>query len=255
MNDRELKISEKEYERQSRQTAWIVTLVFHLCALLPMIFITCSPGSPIEEMTEIVGWGGSGGNPDVNAPVGEAPRGNPDATGAPRNTPQQQEPQTQTPSTATPVTPRNPDTKASQERPTESTNTPSTESPSSSSSSNAPQNTGNSDEGKGQPDTKGSKPAGGSGGSTVGVGDPGIGRCWQRSPSAAASGAKTTEEGTVQVAAIVKWDGTVTGIRKVSGSTSLFGKARSLLAGARACRADPSTPDVPITLRYRFELN
>lgn len=260
MNDRDLKISEKEFDRQSRQTAWIVTLVFHLCALLPMIFITCSPTAPPDDLTQIVGWGGSGGNPNVDAPVGPAPKGDPNAKGSSRSTPQPQEQQTTTPvnpATATPTT-RDPNTKATQEitKPNQTTSpTTNTQAQQSSTTTTTPQNTDNSGQATGNPNGVGTKPAGGSGGSTVGVGDPGIGRCWSTSPSQAARGGKTNEEGEVMVAAIVKWDGTVTSIRKVSGSTTLYNKAASLLRNAKACRAEPGAPDVPITLRYKFKLD
>lgn len=106
----------------------------------------------------------------------------------------------------------------------------------------------------GDPGGKGNKPAGGSGGSTVGVDGEGIGRCWQRSPKAMARGAVATENGTVVVAFTVKPDGKVVNIRKVSGSTSLFNQARRLLTSARACPALGS-PDVEVTrLSYTFQL-
>lgn len=251
MSDNDLKISEVEYERQSRQSAWIFTIVVHLCALLPLIFITCSPTGPGEELTEIVGWGGSGGNPDVDAPLGPAPQGDPDADGGSRSTTRQEQPTTtrsQTPETPTDRPSTNPTT-------TDKTvNTPS-ESGSSqqSSSSTEAQNNNQPGDAKGQPTGEGQKPAGGIGGVTVG--DGGLGRCWSVSPRQAASGATTQQEGQVTLRAVVKWDGTVTSISKASGSTTLFSKARTLLSRARACRATPDTPDVPITLTYNFKLN
>lgn len=252
MNDRELKLSEVEFERQSKQTAWIVTVVFHLCALLPMVFITCSPAAPEEELTQIVGWGGSGGNPDVNAPVGQAPKGDPNATGGSQSTPQNRTEQKVT----TPTQPKQDlnDKAVNEITQPNQPSTPSTNNQSGSTSSEGTQNTQNSGQQKGQPDGEGTKPAGGSGGSTVGVGTPGIGRCWSVSPSQAARKGTTNQDGSVTIRCIVKWDGTLTGIQKVSGSTTLYAKARQLLAGARACRAAPGTPDVEITLNYTFKL-
>ena len=89
----------------------------------------------------------------------------------------------------------------------------------------------------------------------MGIAGGGIGRCWNTSPGAAARGATTTQSGSVTLAFTVKADGQVTNIRKVSGATALFSKAQSLLSRARACRAEPGTPDVQAQITYNFTLN
>ena len=257
MNE-EKTISQKEFDDRNRRRSWIVTATFHVAVLLLGFLVTCAPVDPPEELTEIQ-WGGGGGIPGLDAPVGETPEGDPDggnreADPTERNTSTTERPVSQPRSSQQrPVTRDDPNAlPSSQESPSpKETTSKTTETTSSESSSNA--GTNNSDNAQGSPDAMGDKPTGGSGGSSVGVGNGNIGRCWQRSPSAVAAGQTTTQSGTVNVTVTVKPDGRVQ-VGPTSGTASLAGRARTLAGQARAC-VDLEAGDVTTTLTYRFVAN
>lgn len=251
-------ISQSTFESTNERRSWLVSLLFHLGVMLLMVFVTCSVPTPPEELTEIQ-WGGGGGVPGLDAPVGETPQGDPDGGNRDARVSQSQSrttPSNPTPNNATqrPTTSESPNSLPAAEdsrRPTETQETPST-SESNPSSSNA--GTNNADNAQGSPDASGTKPSGGSGGSSVGVGNGNIGRCWERPPSSLAAGQTTTVSGRVSVTVTVKPDGRVvpSGTSVTSGPASLASRARSLAAAARAC-ADFEAGDVTITLTYTFK--
>ncbi len=223
--------------------------------MLLMVFVTCSVPTPPEELTEIQ-WGGGGGIPGLDAPIGETPQGDPDGgnrdaqvnpSQSSRSTPDRSTPNT---STRQPTTTRTDNTlpaEQNEDRPTRQE-----DSPSESQNSESPSNPGtnNSDETQGSRDGEGTTPTGGSGGGSVGVGNGNIGRCWQVSPKATAAGQTTTISGTVNVTVTVKPDGRVIP-GGTSGTASLASRARSLAQRARACPA-LDAGDVTVTLTYVF---
>lgn len=258
MENKQLEIPESTYERKSEQTSWIVTIIFHACVMLLLVFITCSPGVEPEQLTQIE-WGG-GGIPGLDQPIGETPKGVVD--GGDRNATKPQ-PTTQPKSDPTPTTqptqqkptnrqspntvPTNQQKPKTQTQPKESTPSETKET-----TDNSNVGTNNSSSAQGTPDGTNDKPAGGAGGPGVGsFSGGGIGRSWITSPQAAASGAQSQDRGTVTLRFVVKADGTVTNITKVGGtSSSLFSMARSLLSRARASREEPGTPDVVGTITF-----
>ena len=243
-------IPQPTFDAQSNRRSWTITIGFHLAALLLMFFATCSPSAPPEELTEIQ-WGGGGGLPGVEAPVGETPQGEVD--GGNREAEQSEQESESQSERRTPREARTdaPDRlPADRERESDQTNQNATENESDP-QDNSNAGTNDSDKPQGSADGEGEKPAGGSGGSSVGVGNGNIGRCWEVSPSGAARGQTTTVSGTVNVSVVVKPDGRVI-VTGTSGTTSLAGKARSLATRARAC-SDLGAEDVSTTLTYRFQ--
>ena len=226
--------------------------------MLLMVFITCSVPTPPEELTEIQ-WGGGGGIPGLDAPIGETPRGDPDGGNrdAQENPSQssQSTPNRSTPNTSTrqPTTTRTDNTLPAEQNPDPSTRNE--DSPSESQSAESPSNPGTnqSNEAQGSPDATSTTPASGSGGGSVGVGNGNIGRCWKRSPSAVAAGETTTESGYVTVPITVKPDGRVIAGTPSRGGT-LGQRARSLASRAVAC-ADYAAGDVTTVLTYNFKAN
>lgn len=250
--------SQSTFDARNSKRSWAITAGFHIALLLLGFFATCAPVEPPEELTEIQ-WGGGGGIPGLDAPVGATPQGDPDggnrrADPTQRNTKTNQS-TTRQPRTSQerPVTRDDPNSLPSRSDQPSREDNPSkpTEATSSDNSSNA--GTNNSDKPQGTADGSGDKPSGGSGGSSVGVGNGSIGRCWQRSPSAVASGQTTTQSGTVSVTIVVKPDGRVQ-VAGTSGTASLAGRARTLAGQARAC-VDLEAGDVTTTLTYRFNAN
>ncbi len=248
--------SQSTFDAENSKRSWVITVGFHVAVLLLGFFATCSPVEPPEELTEIQ-WGGGGGIPGLDAPVGETPKGDPDggnreADPTERNTEtnpsteqtptSQERPVTRDDPNALPSSREQTSTQENNAKPTETT---------SDNSSNA--GTNNSEKPQGSADGTGEKPTGGSGGSSVGVGNGSIGRCWQRSPSAVASGQTTTQSGTVTVSITVKPDGRVQ-VEGTSGTASLAGRARTLASQARAC-VDLEAQDVRTSLTYRFVAN
>ena len=236
--NRKLEIPEETFDRRNRKDSWIASILFHVALLLPMLLITCSPATEPEELT-LIEWGG-GGDPNVNAPVGPTPKGEVDggeqkvtkpekvteATETPKTTPAKEkiyEPKKQSPKTSTKKT-------ESSEQKTSTTTTDNNEK-----KADAP---------KGNPDGEGSQPASGSGkGSASGFG-LGAGRSWIVHPRSTIPGTLAGEFGTVVVSYVVKPDGRVTSISKVSGPTSLFNKIKGGLSRARANVAEPGSPDI-----------
>ncbi len=248
------RLPEDRFERRARLRSLGATLVVHGCLLLLMVFWTCSVPSepPLEELTEIT-WG-SGGNPNVDAPDGPATRGNPDAamggsTTAPegQNPARERDPQkVRTPraASATPDRVPTPDTKSS--TPSAPTTAPSRE------NSTAPSNGSNASDGRtadgtsgpmgDRPDGTGTKPAGGSGGASVGSAT-GLGtRGWAARPRPAyPSGANV--EGTVVLRFTVMPNGDIVNVSAVKRADPAL--VSSAIAALRRSRFRPLPDDVP----------
>lgn len=264
MSEFNLKIPEKLAQERNRRTAIVTTITLHIAVLLVMVFTQCaSPTKPPEELTEIQ-WGGSGGSPNVNAPVGQAMRGTPVPEPKPVQTP------TQKPQTV-PTTQLKPDPQKVQVPTT--TNTPSRETvPSttnekptkpntSATTDNKPSTTNsssaNTTQGGQREDGTGTKPAGGSGGNTSGYSVAGLGtRGWITSPKA--NYPDEDVGGIVVLRFTVMPDGSVTNIQPVRrAAASLVNAATAGLRKARARALPASAPQVPQqgTITYTFQLN
>lgn len=258
MTDRELQISQTKFDSDIKQRSWIVSIVFHVCALLLLLLITCSPRTEPEELIEIT-WGGSGGVPGIDAPMGKTPQGTPEGTPKPQQQEQQRSDAQTAQSQAVPETPRNTRNPAL-ETPQEDKPSNTEQTTSSQESNNTPDNNTaeNTDTPQGSQDGTGEKPASGSGGNTVGsFGVEGFGtRGWIRSPRATAP-AGTNEEGQVILSFKVLPNGAVTGVRPIkTASSRLTQLAMSALRGAAARPLPPNAEQVTINCRitYTFKL-
>ncbi|MGE3800047.1 MAG: hypothetical protein AB7H80_03425 [Candidatus Kapaibacterium sp.] len=238
---RELEIPETSFDRQNRQNSLFATIIFHAALLLPLFLITCSPGTEPDELT-LIEWGG-GGDPNVNAPVGPTPQGEVD--GGKKSTSEQQVEETQTEPTET-TTSKSPDKiyEPKEKTSNEQSQQTETENSSSTPTSNNSDTDGQTDAAKGKPDGEGTTPTGGSGkGSASGFG-LGAGRSWIVSPHSVIPKRLPGQDGTVTLSYVVKSDGRVTSISKVSGPTSLFNIVKGYLSRARANAAEPGSPDI-----------
>ncbi len=246
MSEHPSEYSEQTYDKRTRRTAMIVSGAFHLGLLLLTMLVTCSSPTEQEDLTEIV-WGGSGGSPDVDAPAGPAQRGNPSVQRQqPKPVPTTPEPKkidvpkTTSPSTET-VSPTTEKPKPAR---------PSTEETPRPSSSEAEQ-------GGQRPDGTGTRPAGGTGGTTSGYSVNGLGnRGWIRSPRASyPQGADASGE--VVLSFTVTPSGEVTNVKPVKRANQALVNAAT--AGLRRARARPlpsSVPQIPQqgTITYTFRL-
>jgi len=233
MESFKLKLPERIFENRARRTAIVTTLAFHLGVLMLMAFWTCStPTQP--ELTEIV-LGGSGGSPDSKAPADEAQHGTKTATPKPveRVKPQPDPKKIETPQTRShseetiPTTKKDPKPKEQTQTTTEPSKTP--EKPS---------------EQAGQrEDGRGTKPAGGTGGSTSGYSVDGLGnRGWLSSPGPRyPDGANAS--GVVVLRFTVMPNGDVTNIVPIKRADQALVSAA--IAGLRRARARPLPSTVP----------
>lgn len=242
MNKKELEIPETSFDRQNKKNSLVATILFHAALLLPLLLVTCSPGTEPDELT-LIEWGG-GGDPNVSAPVGPTPKG--DVDGGKKSSSEQQTKETpkeptETTTSKSPEKIYEPKEKTSKEQ-TQPTKTQKENS--STPTSNNSDTDGKIEAPKGKPEGEGTTPASGSGKASASGFGLGAGRSWIRSPNAVIPRSMSGEYGKVVVSYVVKSDGRVTSISKVSGSTSLFNKIRGYLAQAQATRAEPGSPDI-----------
>lgn len=258
MTEKELQQSETRFEHDNRIRSWIISIGVHVAVLVPMFFfVTCSD-PPAIEYTEVM-WGGSGGDPSVNAPEGLTPKGKPDASPEAQNRPTPQEsperpaPTRPTQSQQNPVLPAN-------DQPTREPETSTDNRQEQTQSQTETQN----DKSETSEDTRGSetststKPAGGSGGPTVGSFSGGVGsRGWIRSPRATAPPG-TNEVGEVELQFTVMPNGAVTNIVPRKRATPrLTSLSISALSAAKARPLPANAEQVPktYTITYHYVLN
>ena len=241
------------------QRSWAFSFLLHGLILCLSLFITCSPTIPEEDLVEIQ-FGGGGGIPGLDAPIGETPKGNPDGG---NNKVEEESAQTEsstesdqvkvepTEQRADPVTSQDViPAESTTETTTNPTNTTPTDKTEESSEDGGAVGTNNSSEAQGTNTGSGTKPTGGSGGGTIGVGGGklGGGRCWQVSP-ARATGTAARVRGSVTVTLTITWDGRVR-VTGVSGGGALATQARSLASRAKACPIEPGSPAQTTTITY-----
>ena len=259
MNENQLEIPQKEYDRQARRVSLLTSAAFHLLALLLFVFWTCAlPTHPEEDLTEIQWGGGGGGSPSVNAPEGVAQKGS-----AQRSTPEASTEQPPMPTvksaTSNSSSPEKIPTEQRNEKHATSSSSRASEQTPSSEASTPSQSQGDS------PTAEGDRPAGGSGGPSVGAGTGvGIGvggvsgfgnRGWVRRPTAGHYSGIAT--GTVILRFDVLPDGEVVNIvpvRNTAGPDAL-GHARARLGAARAQALPEDAPQETVrglTIPFNF---
>ena len=234
-----------------RQRSWAFSLLLHGLILCLSLFITCSPSAPEENLVEIQ-FGGSGGIPGLDEPIGETPQGEVDGGNRDveqQSDPSESEPTTSESTTTPPVTPRTDDVIPSDDRPTTDDNTTDENPTTNTSDDGGERGTNNSDKPQGTEDGAGEDPAGGGGGGTIGISGGGMkGRGWHTSPYFA-NGMAARARGTVTVTLRIMADGRVH-VTNVSGGGALASQARALAKRAKAHAAEPGTPPITTTVTY-----
>lgn len=249
------------FVRKTETTSWGLSVLLHVSiALLLFSFVTCSV--PIDDdekqrndttMVEVE-WGGSGGMKGVDAPLDLKPKGDP--SGGNRDADITKKNKSVADRTESDRD-RSPDKGNDAQLPedpdgTEKNGAQEQGPPEQSQGSNSGPN--NSDAAHGESDGEGNKPAGGSGGVSIGSGS--IGRCWKVSPNAAAAGAEpVVGTATVTVAITVMYDGSVRVGGASGGNGAMKAQARSWAGRTRACVAEVGSPPVTTTIVYNFRAN
>lgn len=260
MNDANLKIPEERFRLRARRESLVVTFLFHAGLLALFSFWTCAaPTEPPEEMVEIT-WGGSGGLPGVDAPIGPTPKGEPDASPrqpTPNTAPRKEPEKIKTPVTKSPSTEKIPATEEKPEepkKPSSSTDTPARDPADNSNSSDKPSNNGSQ---VGRPDGTGDRPAGGSGGATSGYSVGGLGSRRMTRGAGARYPEGSNSQGTVVLRFTVLPNGSITNITPVKRADAAL--VNAAMAGLRKAKFAPLPDNAPQesqsgTITYRFEL-
>ena len=245
MNNHDLEIPESTFERQNRRNSLLFTVLFHIALLLPLFLITCSPAT--EPELTLIEWGG-GGDPNVDAPVGQTPKGEVDGGAQqPSKAEPSEQPSSKTTTPETPKTSHAPDRtyqpKKEEKQPKEQETKPATSDNQSSPKTSDNQSENESDAPKGNPEGEGNQPASGSGQSTAAGFGAGSGRHWLVDPRTTVPRTLSGQYGTVVVSYVIKSDGSVQ-FRKVSVSTSIYNQVIGHLSRSRANAIAPGSPDV-----------